>query len=174
MVTTLAKIELTDHSKASLFHDGVLEPLLRLISHDDADIRLMAIKSLQCLSSLQQNGLQMIRERAVRPLLDLLRPQVSSSTIPRETVALILMNIAKSVSTAEADESLEFLESDDDISWLFSLVIVTGPEIQCNILQMFYALSRLPSAKDMRNKLRQVIFYLTSFSVYVQLYAYVG
>ena len=158
MVTTLAETELTDHSKANIFRDGALEPLLSLSSHSDTDIKVMAVKALQSLSSLHQNGLQMIRERAVHPLLDLLRLQVSSSSVLQELVAVTIANIAKSVPTVEADESLVFLESDDDISWLFSLIILTGPNIQRSILQTFYALGQLPSAKDMRNKLRQVTF----------------
>ncbi|ONK59220.1 uncharacterized protein A4U43_C08F4210 [Asparagus officinalis] len=155
MVATLAEMELTDHSKADLFRDGALEPLLHLVSHGDRDIKIMAVKALQSLSSLHQNGLQMIRKRAVHQFMDLLRPHDSTSSVLQELVAVTIMNIAKSVPTVEDDESLGFLESDDDISWLFSLIISTGPNIQCSILQTFYALGQLPSSKDMRTRLRQ-------------------
>lgn len=160
MVTTLAETELTDHSKANLFHDGALELLLLLVSHSDKDVRIMAVKALQSLSSLHQNGVEMIRKRAIRPLLDLVRLQDSSSPVLQDLVAVTIMNIAKLVPAVGNDESLVFIESDDDISWLFSLIILTGPNIQCSILQMFYALAQLPSAKDMRTKLRQVSFYV--------------
>ncbi|KAJ6851259.1 U-box domain-containing protein 44-like [Iris pallida] len=155
MVTTLAEMELTDHSKATLFSYGVLEPLLHLLSHGDADMQKVAVKALHSLSSLCQNGLQMIRDRKIRPLINYLRFQVVSSSILCEQVAGIIMNIAVSAEAIESDDSLVMLESDDDISWLFSLVILAGPNVQISILRTFYFMCKLASAKDMRTKLRQ-------------------
>ncbi|XP_019709694.1 U-box domain-containing protein 44 isoform X2 [Elaeis guineensis] len=155
MVKTLAEMELTDHSKATLFEDGALEPLLQLVSHGDVHTKTMAVKALQKLSSFHQNGLQMIRARAVRPLLDLLHLHTTSSPSLREQVAATIMNIAISARHLGPDETLGFLESDDEISWLFSLIILTGPNIQQSILQTFYALCQLQLAGDMRAKLRQ-------------------
>ncbi|XP_008806362.1 U-box domain-containing protein 44-like isoform X2 [Phoenix dactylifera] len=155
MVKTLAEMELTDHSKATLFEDGALEPLLQLMSHSDVYNKTMAVKALHKLSSFHQNGLQMIRARAVHPLLDLLHLHIGSSPSLRELVAATIMNIAISARELRPEETLDFLESDDEISRLFSLIILTGPKIQQSILQTFYALCQLQLAGDMRAKLRQ-------------------
>lgn len=170
MVTTLAEMELTDHSKATLFEDGALEPLLQLVSHGDVHTKTMAVKALQKLSSLHQNGLQMIRERAVRPLLDLLHCRMTSSPSLREQVAATIMNIAISARHLGPDETLGFLESDDEISQLFSLIIFTGPKIQQSILQTFYALCQLQLAGDMRAKLRQVSIQRCLFPLGIKMY----
>ncbi|KAJ8626394.1 hypothetical protein MRB53_019701 [Persea americana] len=108
MATALADMELTDHSKAALFDDGVLKPLLQLVSHGNAE------------------------------------------------VAATIMNLAISATLPVASETpLAFLESDDDIFRLFSLVRLTGPGVQQSILRAFHAICQPPSAIDMRAKLRQ-------------------
>lgn len=157
MATALADMELTDHSKAALFDDGVLKPLLQLVSHGDAEVKQVAVKSLQNLSSLPQNGLQMIREGALPPLLNLLYLHQASSPILREQVAATIMNLAISATLPGASETpLAFLESDDDIFRLFCLISLTGPNVQESILRTFHAICQPPSARDMRAKLRQV------------------
>eukprot|EP00268_Persea_americana_P040914 TRINITY_DN4072_c0_g1_i1.p1 TRINITY_DN4072_c0_g1~~TRINITY_DN4072_c0_g1_i1.p1 ORF type:complete len:525 (-),score=124.61 TRINITY_DN4072_c0_g1_i1:3891-5465(-) len=156
MATALADMELTDHSKAALFDDGVLKPLLQLVSHGNAEVKQVAVKALQNLSSLPQNGLQMIREAALPPLLNLLYLHQASSPILREQVAATIMNLAISATLPVASETpLAFLESDDDIFRLFSLVRLTGPGVQQSILRAFHAICQPPSAIDMRAKLRQ-------------------
>lgn len=163
MVKTLAEMELTDHSKVTLFEDGALEPLLQLVSHSNVHTKTMAVKVLEKLSSFHQNGLQMIRARAVHPLLDLLHLHITSSPSLREEVAATIMNIAISARLLGPDETLGFLESDDEISRLFSLIMLTGPNIQQRILQTFYALCQLQQAGDMRAKLRQVSIWSSLF-----------
>ncbi|KAJ0964075.1 hypothetical protein J5N97_029197 [Dioscorea zingiberensis] len=155
MVSTLAEMELTDHSKATLFKEGALQPLLKLISHTDADLKGTSIKALQNLSSLPQNALQIVREGAVRPFLDLLHHHISSSPGLREQVAAIIMNIAVSAKDLESNENFVLLETDDDIFWLVSLISLTGPNIQKRILQTFCALCELPTGKTVKAKLRQ-------------------
>lgn len=164
MATALADMELTDHSKAALFDDGVLKPLLQLVSHGNAEVKQVSVKALQNLSSLPQNGLQMIREAAVPPLLNLLYLHQASSPILREQVAATIMNLAISATSPGAGETpLAFLESDDDIFKLFSLVSLTGPGVQQSILRAFHAICQPPSAIDMRAKLRQVGNIIFSF-----------
>lgn len=70
MATTLAEMELTDHHKASLLEGNVLGPLLHLVSRGDIQMKKVAVKALRNLSSVPQNGLQMIKEGAVGPLVD--------------------------------------------------------------------------------------------------------
>ncbi|KAJ9174302.1 hypothetical protein P3X46_017339 [Hevea brasiliensis] len=71
MAKTLSEIELTDHNKVSLFKDGALEPLLQLLTHDDLKVKKVAIDAIHNLSDVPQNGLQLIREGAVGPLVPL-------------------------------------------------------------------------------------------------------
>ncbi|KAM0945395.1 putative U box domain, armadillo-like helical, Zinc finger, RING/FYVE/PHD-type [Dioscorea sansibarensis] len=155
MVSTLAEMELTDHSKGTLFKDGALQPLLKLISHTDTDLKVASVKALQNLSSLPQNALQMIREGAVRPLLHLLHHHISSFPTLQEQVAATIMNIAVSAKELDSNENFVLLESDDDVFWLLSLINFTGPNIQRSILITFCALCELPTGKTIRAKLRQ-------------------
>ncbi|GAU13680.1 hypothetical protein TSUD_347840, partial [Trifolium subterraneum] len=62
MVKMLAEMESTDHNKEILFDSGILAPLLHLVSHNDVQMKLVALKALQNLSSLKKNGLEMIRQ----------------------------------------------------------------------------------------------------------------
>ena len=157
MAKTLSEIELTDHHKLSLFKDGALGPLLQLLSHDDLEMKTVAVRALQNLSNLPQNGLQMIKEGALGPLFEILYRHSLSSSSLREQVAVVIMHLAKSTNTQEADhEQISLLESDEDIFKLFSLISLTGPDIQRNILQAFCAMCRSSSGPDIRAKLRQV------------------
>ncbi|XP_057997034.1 U-box domain-containing protein 24 isoform X2 [Hevea brasiliensis] len=156
MVSTLAEMELTDHNKASLFEGGVLSPLLHLVSDSDLEMKKVAIKALRNLSSLPANGLQMIREGAVRALLDLLVRHISSSSGLREHVAATLMHLAEStVSQGSNPTPISLLESDEDALMLFSLISWTGPDVQQNILRIFYALCQSPSASNIKTKLTE-------------------
>lgn len=155
MVLTLSDMELTDHSKDNLFKNGALLPLLNLISHHDTDIKIMAIQSIQNISSLHYISIQIIQKHAVPSLIELLRHQSSSSSILRELAANTIMCLAKSLYRVKDGESVLFLDSDEDISCLFSLIITAEPTIQRCIVQTFYSLVRVCSAKDMRMKLRQ-------------------
>ncbi|RWR86599.1 U-box domain-containing protein 44-like protein isoform X1 [Cinnamomum micranthum f. kanehirae] len=156
MATALA-MELTDHSKAALFDDGVLQPLLHLISHGDTQVKQAAVTALKNLSSLPRNGLQMIREAAVAPLLSLLYLHIASYPALREQVAATIMNLAISATSPEAGETpMMLLESDDDIFRLFCLISLTGPNVQESILRTFHAICQPPSAREMRTKLRQL------------------
>ena len=156
MVKALAEMELTDHSKETLFKEGALQPLLQMLSLSDADGKRMAIKAIQKLSSFGPNGLQIIRDGAISPLLDLLFQAIPASSNLRDQVAATILNITVSAAALQTNEALSILKSDAEISRLFSLVMLTGPTIQQSILGTFYALCQLPSAKDMRTKLRQV------------------
>ncbi|KAJ4957070.1 hypothetical protein NE237_013853 [Protea cynaroides] len=156
MAMTLGEMELSDHNKLTLFEDGVLGPLLHLVTHDDVETKVVAVKALQNLSTLPQSGLSMIREGAVGPLLDLLYHHSTSSPSLREHVAATVMNIAISTAAEEASQTeLSLLESDEDIFRLFSLINMTGPDVQQSILRTFHALCQPQSATDLRSKLRQ-------------------
>ncbi|KAI3865564.1 hypothetical protein MKX03_009316 [Papaver bracteatum] len=155
MARTLAEMELSDNGKSTLVEEGVLPPLYCLVSDADLEMKEVAVKALQHLSSVPRNGLQMIREGSARLLLDHLYRHSSSPKL-REQVGATIMNLAKST---EADQSgltrLSFLESDEDIFRLFSLINLTGPTVQRSILQTFHSMCEPPNATDIRSKLRQ-------------------
>lgn len=156
MATTLAEMELTDNNKSSLFDDGALTSLLELVSHDDAEMKKVAVRALQNLSSLPKNGLQMIREGAVAPLLDLLFRHTSSSPSLREQVAATIMHLAISTVSQEIDQTeVSLFEKDEDIFVLFSFINLTGPGVQKCILRAFHAICQSPSATSLKTKLTQ-------------------
>ncbi|GLU21299.1 hypothetical protein SLE2022_374450 [Rubroshorea leprosula] len=166
MADTLSEIKLTDHGKLSLFKDGALEPLLKLLSHDDLEMKGVAVKALQNLSSLPEYGLLMIREGALGPLFEILYRHSLSSPSMREQVAVIIMNLAISTNVQESDhEQVSLLESDEDVFKLFSLISLTGPDIQRCILQAFHAICQSSSGSNIRTMLRQ----LSAVQVLVQL-----
>jgi hypothetical protein len=166
MAETLAEIDLTDHNKLSLFKYGALEPLLRFLSNDDLEVKKVAVKALQNLSNVPENGLQMIREGAVGPLFEILYRHSLSSPSLREHVAAIIMNLAIATTCQEADhEQISLLESEEDIFKLFCLISLTGPEIQKTILRTFLAMCQSPSGVEIRAKLRQVCNPMSTFSI---------
>ncbi|OMO87901.1 Armadillo [Corchorus capsularis] len=166
MAKTLSELELTEHHKLSVFKDGALGPLLQLLSHDNLEMKAVAVRALQNLSNLPQNGLQMIKEGAVGPLFEILYRHSLSLPSLREQVAVVIMHLAKSTISQEADrEQISLLKSDEDIFKLFSLISLTGPDIQRNILQAFCAMCQSSSGPDIRAKLRQ----LSAVQVLVQL-----
>ncbi|KAG2720597.1 hypothetical protein I3760_02G042800 [Carya illinoinensis] len=155
MATTLAEMELTDHNKESLLEADALGPLLRSALQGNTQLREVAFKALRNLSSLSKNGLQMIREGAVRPLLDVLFHHGSSPSL-REHAAGTIMHLAVSTMSQESSQiPVSLLDSDDDIFRLFSLINLTGPDIQQSIMQTFQALCQSPSATNIKTKLTQ-------------------
>ncbi|KAJ7959387.1 RING-type E3 ubiquitin transferase [Quillaja saponaria] len=166
MAETLSEIELTDQNKLYVIQNGALDPLLQLLKNDRIEIKKVAAKALLHLSILPQNGLHMIREGVVGPLFELLYRQSSQTPTLREWVAATIMNLAKSTTVQKADEEqVTFLESEEDIFKLFSLISLTGSDIQTSILKAFYAMCQSPSGLDIRMKLSQ----LSAVRVLVQL-----
>ncbi|KAE9616024.1 hypothetical protein Lal_00017623 [Lupinus albus] len=155
MATTLAEMELSDQNKESLFECGILPPLLHLVSHNDVQMKTVALKALQNVSSLKKNGLEMIRQGAARPLLDILFRQSLSSSL-REHVAPVILQLAASTISQNAETPVLLLESDDDVFNLFSLIDYTGSDnVRQYTIQTFYALCQSPSASYIRTKLRE-------------------
>lgn len=161
MATNLAEMELTEHNKETLFAGGVLGPLLDMVSHGQIHMKDVAVKALQNLSSLPKNGLQMIREGAVRPLIDLLFHHNSTYSSFREHVAATIMHLAvATVSQGSGQAPIILLESDEDIFKLFSLINLTGPNVQQSIIQTFHALCQSQSSTNIKMKLMQVRIFM--------------
>ncbi|KAI8006440.1 U-box domain-containing protein 43 [Camellia lanceoleosa] len=157
MAKTLSEVELTDHSKLSLFKDGAQGPLMQLLSHGDIEMKKVAVKSLQNLSSIPQNGQQMIREGAVGPLFELLYCHRLSSSSFRKQVAATIAHLAISNTSPEEDEmQVSIFESEEDVFKLFSLVSLTGLDVQESILQIFIVTCQSSSGFEIRTALRQI------------------
>ncbi|XP_058738788.1 U-box domain-containing protein 43-like isoform X1 [Vicia villosa] len=155
MVKMLAEMESTDHNKEVLFDNGILAPLLRLVSHNDVQMKLVALKALQNLSSLKKNGLEMIRQGAARLLFGILFQHSLHSSSLCEHVAPIIMQLAESTISQDTQTPVSLLESDEEVFNLFSLVSYIQPDVRQYIIQTFYALCQSPSASYIRNKLRE-------------------
>ncbi|KAF5942110.1 hypothetical protein HYC85_019752 [Camellia sinensis] len=157
MAKTLSEVELTDHSKLSLFKDGAQGPLMQLLSHADIEMKKVAVKALQNLSSMPQNGQQMIREGAVGPLFELLYCHRLSSSSFRKQVAATIAHLAISNTSPEEDEmQVSIFESEEDVFKLFSLVSLTGLDVQESILQIFIVTCQSSSGFEIRTALRQI------------------
>ncbi|GMN44351.1 hypothetical protein TIFTF001_013540 [Ficus carica] len=166
MAETLAETELTDHSKLLIVKDGALGPLIQMLSHSDLEMKKVAVKCLLQLSKLPENGLQMIREGVVGPLFEVLYRHSLQLPALREQVAATVMHLSISTTSQESNEERALLlESEEDCFKLFSLISLTGPDVQQNILKSFEALCQSPFGLDIRMKLRQ----LSAVQVLVQL-----
>lgn len=157
MANTLSDIELSDLSKIWFFENGALEPLLKLLLDSDMQMKSAAAKALRNLSSVTQNGLQMIKEGALDLLLKLLFCHTLSCPSLRENIAATIMHLAISTTTQEADQVQEkFLISEEEIFKLFSLISLSGTDIQHSILCTFHALCISRAGFSLRTQLRQV------------------
>ncbi|KAK7389779.1 hypothetical protein VNO78_25073 [Psophocarpus tetragonolobus] len=159
MATNLAEMELTDHNRESLSDGGVLVPLLHMFSHNDIKLKTVATKALRNLSSSKKNGQEIIRQGAARPLLNLLFNQSIHTASLWEDVAAIIMQLAASTVSQDAQTPVLLLDSDDDVSHLFNLISATHISehyvLHQNIIQTFYALCQTPSASYIRTKLKE-------------------
>ncbi|XP_019415331.1 PREDICTED: U-box domain-containing protein 44-like [Lupinus angustifolius] len=157
MTETLSKIALTDQNKLSLVKDGALQPLLRLLVNDNVEIKKVVVKALLQLSSLPENGLQMIREGVDQPLLELLYFHSLQSPALRKEVVATIMHLAISTTHQQIEEErVSLLDSEEDIFKFFSLISLTGPEIQIMILKAFHALCQSFSGFTIRKRLKQI------------------
>lgn len=156
MAKTLSDIQLSDQIKLCLAEEGALKPLLELLSQSNIEMKSIAIKALQNLATVPENGQLMIKEGVSDLLFELLFCHTLSTEI-RENVAATIMLLAISKSSqGSEDEQVTLLESHDDIFKLFSLVSLTGSNVQKSILRIFQAMCQSPAGSDIRTKLRQI------------------
>lgn len=166
MAKTLSHIQLSDQIKLHITEKGALKPLLELLSHSNTEMKIIAVKALQSLSTVPRNGQLMIKAGVSDQLFELLFCHTLSTEI-RENVAATIMQLAISKnSQGSEDVQVSLLESHDDIFKLFSLISLTGSNVQQSILRIFQAMCQSPAGSDIRTKLRQVcrsdksIFYM--------------
>ncbi|KAK6918180.1 U-box domain [Dillenia turbinata] len=155
MATTLAEMELTEHSKLTLVESGVLKTLLPLVSHSYLQMKKIAVKALYNLSTVPSNGQKMIREGTVALLVYILQHHTSSSELHEQVAATILHLAMSTMSPETGRTSVSLFESDEDISKLFSLITFRGSNVQQSILRAFHAVCQSPFSKDIKIKLTQ-------------------
>ncbi|KAJ8536910.1 hypothetical protein K7X08_035311 [Anisodus acutangulus] len=156
MAKTLSDIQLSDQIKLCLTEKGALKPLLELLSHSNTEMKSIAVKALQSLSTVPQNGQLMIKEGVSDLLFELIFCHTLSTEI-RENVAATIMQLAISKnSQGSEDVQVSLLESQDVFFKLFSLVLLTGSNVQQSILRIVQAMFQSPAGSDIRTKLRQI------------------
>lgn len=157
MASKLSEIGLTDQNNAALLKEGVVFPLLEMISNANLKSKLAATGALQNLSSLPENALQMIKYGVVRPILDLLCTPQSTVLNLREKAANTYANLARSTALPQRtnDTIAALLESDEIIYQLLSLINLTPPSIHGSIVRAFHAICCVPEAVEARTNLRE-------------------
>ncbi|KAI3756950.1 hypothetical protein L6452_04482 [Arctium lappa] len=166
MAETLSEVEMTDHAKVMVCESGAVESLVAMLSHIDIEMKKAAILALEKLSGVPQNGLKMMEQGAVVMLFGILfRESLSMPNLVEKVVATI-MNLALSLTSHKGDhEETPFLESEEDVFKLFSLISLYGPNVQQNVLRTFLAVCQSPSGLHIRKTLRKI----SSVQVLVQL-----
>ncbi|KAL4557203.1 hypothetical protein LXL04_035375 [Taraxacum kok-saghyz] len=166
MAETLSEVEMTDHGKLTVCESGAVESLVAMLSHVDIEMKKSAILALEKLSGVPQNGLRMITQGAVDLLFGILfRESLSMPDLVEKVVATI-MNLALSLTSDEPEsQAIPFLESEEDVFKLFSLISLNGPNVQQSVLRTFLAVSQSPSGSHIRKTLRKI----SSVQVLVQL-----
>eukprot|EP01018_Ginkgo_biloba_P030129 Gb_11374 [translate_table: standard] len=157
MASALARMELTDQSKAALGHEGAIVPLVKMFISGKLEAKLAALGALQKLSTLSENMEYMINAGVVPPLLQLLFSVTSALVSLKEPAAAILANlvIANCVSEQKGDLSGGILESNDIICQLLSLLNLAGPVIQGHLLRALNGLACPSTAYQVRFKMRE-------------------
>ncbi|KAF5810166.1 putative armadillo-like helical protein [Helianthus annuus] len=161
MVETLSELEMTDHGKLMVCENGTVELLVTMLSHDDIDMRKAAILALEKLSGVPQNGLKIIKQNATEILLGILfRESLSIPSLVEKIVATV-MNLALSLTSQDADHpEILFLETEEEVYKLFSLISLHGPNVQQYVLRTFLAVCQSSSGLNIRKILRKVRFFI--------------
>lgn len=159
MAETLSELEMTDHGKLMVCESGAVESLVAMLSHIDMNMKKAAILALEKLSGVPQNGLKMIKQNAAEILIGILfRESLSFPSLVEKVVATV-MNLALSLTSDKSDHGeIPFLESEEDVFKLFSLISLNGPNVQQNVLRTFLAACQSPLGLNIRKILRKVRF----------------
>ncbi|KAI4333022.1 hypothetical protein L6164_017879 [Bauhinia variegata] len=146
MATALSRLELTDNCKASLGDDGAIEPLVKMFNTGKLESKLSALNALQNLSSLTENVQRLVKSGIVSFLLQLLFSVTSVLMTLREPVSAILARIAQSEPV---------LVKQDVAQQMLSLLNLSSPVIQCNLLESLNSIAAHPSASKVRRKMKE-------------------
>uniref|UniRef100_A0A2P2J8R3 U-box domain-containing protein 44-like n=1 Tax=Rhizophora mucronata TaxID=61149 RepID=A0A2P2J8R3_RHIMU len=146
MAKAISRMELTDHSRASLGADGAVEPLVKMFRTGNLEAKLSALNALQNLSSLTDNIQHLIISGIVVPLLQLLFSVTSVLMTLREPASAILATIAQSDT---------ILINQDVAQQMLSLLNLCSPVTQYHLLQALNSIASHPSASKVRRKMKE-------------------
>ncbi|KAL5994621.1 hypothetical protein ACLOJK_024674 [Asimina triloba] len=146
MATTLWKMELTDQYKAILGSEGSIETLVKMFKSGKLEAKLSALGALKNLSTLSENVQRLIRSGFVSPLLQILFSVTSVFMTLREPASSILVSIAQSET---------ILINQDVAQQMLSLLNLTSPVIQYNLLQALNSIMGHASASKVRLKMKE-------------------
>ncbi|KAH7436082.1 hypothetical protein KP509_05G001500 [Ceratopteris richardii] len=149
MATALAKMTLTDQSKAAIAREGAIPPLTKMISAGKLEAKSAALGVLQSLSTHPGNCDLMIDAGVIPLLLQLLFSVTSVFVNLKELASETLANLA----TASSMEA-KVLDSNDTVSQLLSLLNLVGPVNQGHLLRALNGMASPARATSMRAKLR--------------------
>lgn len=146
MATAVSRMELTDQCRASLGEDGAVEPLVKMFKSGKLEAKLSALNALQNLSNLTENIKRLISSGIVSPLLQLLFSVTSVLMTLREPASAILARIAQSET---------ILVKKDVAQQMLSLLNLSSPAIQYNLLQALNSIASHSSASKVRRKMKE-------------------
>lgn len=145
MATAISRMELTDHTRICLGNEGVIDPLVNMFNKGNFEAKLSALSALQNLSSSTENISLLIDSGIVVALLQLLFSVTSVLMTLREPASAILAKIAESGS---------ILVKNNVAQQMLSLLNVSSPVIQCNLLNALNSIVSHPRASKVRKKMK--------------------
>eukprot|EP00250_Pteridium_aquilinum_P004174 c14403_g2_i1 orf=320-3346(+) len=155
MASALARMGLTDQSKATIATEGALSPLVKMISSTKLEAKTAALGALQNLSTHPGNRDLMINAGVIPPLLQLLFSVTSVFMNLKEQAAATLANLATaSPMETGTDACSTILDSDDTICQLLSLLNLVGPVNQGHLLRALHGMASPATASSVRAKMR--------------------
>ncbi|KAG8363693.1 hypothetical protein BUALT_Bualt19G0048900 [Buddleja alternifolia] len=146
MATALSRLELTDHNKATLGENGAMEPLVKMFNTGNLEAKLTALNALQNLSNSNHNIHRLIDSGIVVSLLQLLFSVTSVLMTLREPASAILAKVAQSES---------ILVKQDVAQQMLSLLNLSSPVIQNNLLEALNNIVLHSSAFKVKKKMKE-------------------
>eukprot|EP00250_Pteridium_aquilinum_P008873 c18275_g1_i1 orf=636-3776(-) len=159
MANAVSQMELTDKSRRVLVQMGVLPPLLEMLSEGNLELKSSALGALQNLSKLSENRDVMVKAGVVKLILELLFTSKSVLMTIKEQAALVFANLALATTSASCGCTTDLLGIDPErkftIYQLLSLLNLSGPSIQSQLLRALFGISCPPSAQGLRKTIRE-------------------
>lgn len=157
MANTVSRMELTDQNRGELLHLGIVPSLVKMASQENLGSKSAALGALQNLSKLSESRNPLVDAGVLQPILELILSAGSGLMILKEQAAVILANlaVATTLSDCACDGLVRILESSGTIHQLLSVLTLTGPSIQSQLLRALNGICCLPSAKGTRMTMRE-------------------
>ncbi|KAG0487910.1 hypothetical protein HPP92_006721 [Vanilla planifolia] len=146
MATAISRIELTDQMKATLVKEGSIEPLVKMFISSKIEAKFSSLNALKNLSSSKENIECLINSGILSPLLQILLSITSGLTALREPASALLATLARSQS---------ILSERNAAQQMLSVLHLSSPEIQLNLLHALNSIADHSRAKSIRTKMKE-------------------